>query len=828
MSSESTQFLHYQIERQLGKGGMGEVFLAQDTRLKRRVALKFLSEGASADLSAMERFEREAQAAAALNDPSIVTIYEIGEHAGRHYISMEYVEGLSLRKMIAAGPLPVEQVLSIARALTIGLEKAHERGIIHRDIKPENILVTDDGDAKLLDFGIAKLKGTRNLTRDSMTVGTVRYMAPEQIKGETVDRRADIWALGVVIYEMLTANSPFKGDYDSTVMYSILSDQPEPIATFRQDVPEELEAIVLKALAKEPKERYADMGALRSSIDLLRSPTAPSSASRTQSGYRRLWWAGGGVAGTLACWLLWLLLRSGETPPPSVAVLQQVTYLGDISGFDIAPDGSTAAYVSGGRGDSQSLHVLDLAGGSSVEIFSALRMGSPSWSSDARSLAITAVLDDSTSGTFLVPRLGGGPRRLSPAVSLRLCWSKTGDRLALYDATTVRIVETATGETQALALPDSTPILGSLEWSPDGLRLLSSSISDQASTLWLIDLASGATTGFARESFDRGTVLISPRWSPSGKEIWCLRRTVQSGEAELLAFGYDRQTRARENPRVVATGLQDAREIDLSSDGRRILAMREITHANLWLALRNGRTMTAHRLTRGTAWRSRASLSPEGDRVVFSMKDIEGFNVYVMPLSMSGSTPSPGQPAKITSLRTFTFAPVWSPDGKAIAFGSAGGGTLQIWKVAPDGSNLWRFERTRLQPGADPLQWAPGSEIIYTSHEGKRLRRLDPVSGLSEPLIRSDSISLMDAPVWGPNGEEFAVRVYRGQEDTLTGVWIASRQRLEMRLTSGWEYVPVGWAQDGTTIFLDEGGPPRDLYHRHPRRHPKACLHAPP
>ena len=808
MSSESRQFLHYRIERQLGKGGMGEVFLAEDTRLKRQVALKFLSEGVSADLSAMERFEREAQAAAALNHPSIVTIYEIGEQEGRHYIAMEYVEGLSLREMIAAGPLPVEQVENIARVLTLGLEKAHDRGIIHRDIKPENVLVTDNGEVKVLDFGIAKLKGAQNLTRESVTVGTVRYMAPEQLKGEAVDQRTDIWALGVVIYEMLTATSPFKGDYDSSLMYSILSDQPAPIASVRQDVPVELETIVLKALAKEPKERFRDMGVLRSAIDGLHVQAPVSASPQVRSTHPRLWWMGGGALVALAAVLLWLLIGDREPEPSTPVMLQQVTYLGDITGFDIAPDGATAAYVSSGRGSSSALHVLDLAGGSSIEVLSGLRLGPPSWSPDGRSLAVTAVLDDSTSGTFLVPRLGGSLRRLIPAVSRSLCWSATGEKLALYDAAKVVLVETATGETHALAIPDSMPVLGSLAWSPDGGRLLSSSIGDQYSTLWLIDIASGGATVFAREGFGRGTVLASPRWSPTDNEIWCLRRSIRSGEAELLAFDIDQRPWEERDPRIVASGLQDAKEFRLSRDGSRILAMREIMHANLWLATRNGRAMTPHRLTRGTAWRSRASLSPQGDRILFSMKDVEGFNLYVMPLSTDEGTPEVGQPVKITSLRSFTFAPVWSPDGREIAFGSAGAGSLQIWRVAPDGGNLGRFETTRLHPGADPLQWAPGEEIIYSSHEGKKLRRLDPVSGRSEPLVRADSISLMDASVWSPDGKRFAVRVYRGHEDSLTGVWIASRERLEMRLTTGWEYVPVGWATNGSRVFLMKAGRP--------------------
>jgi Tol biopolymer transport system component/predicted Ser/Thr protein kinase len=810
MDSDSTQFLHYEIERQLGKGGMGEVFLARDTRLKRQVALKFLSEGVRADPATMERFEREAQAAAALNDPSIVTIYEIGEDQGQRYIAMEYVEGMSLREMLVAGPLPVEEVLEITQQLTEGLQKAHEHGIIHRDIKPENILVTDDGHAKLLDFGIAKLKGLRNLTQESRTVGTVRYMAPEQIKGEHLDLRADVWALGVVIYEMLTAHSPFKGEYDSTLMYSILCEEPEPLATYRSDVPAELDAIVRRALEKEPGDRFPDMGALRSAIDRLRRP--PTLGARAGGRLRVvpswLWWAGGGGAVLLAGWVLSLLFGTPDTHLARPVTLQQVTYLGDVSGFDMAPDGTTAAYVSSGFSSSSALHVLDLAGGSSIEVLAALRLGLPSWSPEGRSLAISAVLDDSTSGTFLVPRLGGNPRRLSPALALRCSWSPAGERIALYDGVRLLLVQSASGEAQTLGLPDSLPLLRSLEWSPDGRWLLGSSIGDRFSSLWLVDVSDGSVTSFARETFTGGTVLTSPRWSPDGATVYCLRRGIQTGDGELLAFSLGPKGQATGAARVAAFGLQDVTEIDLSADGGRLLATREITKANLWLALRDAQGMVPHRLTRGTAWRSRASLSPDGRQVAFTMKDVEGFNLYLMPLVLRNGGAEAGQPAKITSLRTFSFAPVWSPDGRAIAFGSAESGTLRIWRIAPDGGELRRFEKTRLDPVARSLQWAPGNEIIYAGAEGRRLRRLDPASGRSEPLVLSDTLSAMDAPVWSPDGSRIAVRVSRGHEDSLTGVWIASPERLLRHLTQGWEFVPVGWAEDGGRVFLMKGSRP--------------------
>jgi len=807
MDAENRQFLHYQIERELGKGGMGEVVLALDTRLKRHVALKFLTKGVH-DPIAMERFEREAQAAAALNHPSVVTIYEIGEAEGRQYIAMEYVEGMSLRELISAGPMSIDQTLEIARQLADGLSRAHERGIIHRDLKPENIIITDDDKAKLLDFGIAKLKGLQNLTREAQTVGTVRYMAPEQIKGEHVDPRADQWALGVVIYEMLTAQTPFKGDYDSTLMFSILSDPPEPLATYRKEVPAELQTIVTRTLEKNPKDRYPNIQALGSALEELRAPAGVSTPAVPRRRTRWLRWVAVGGALVVAGWLLSLLLGKGTPAAPVAVALHQVSYLGDIDAFDLAPDGVTAAYVSSGRNTSVTLDVLDLGGGSSIEVLSAARIHALSWSPDGRTLAVSAILDDSTSGTFLVPRLGGTPRRVSPAVALGIAWSPAGEQMALYDPGRVLLVRIATGDIQTLALPDSLPPLRSLEWSPDGKSVLASSISDQASSLWLIDLARQAVRLLAQESLEQGTVLGSPCWAPNNEMVYCLRQALRSGEGEIVAYPAHAQRSATGAGRVVATGLQDVTEFDLSADGARALALRDIPHANLWLALRDARGMSAHRLTRGTAWRSRASLSPDGRHIAVCMKDVEGFNLYLLPLTSNGEKVEVGPAGKITSLRNYTFAPVWSPDGRQLAFGSAEGGFLQVWSVAPDGGALRRYEHARLHPVARPLHWAPGGEIIYASPEGGRLRRLDVATGQTERLVLDDNISTMDAAVWSPDGTRFAVRVYRGYEDPVTGIWIASPERLLTRLTPDLGFVPVAWADEGRRVLLLKTGRP--------------------
>jgi serine/threonine protein kinase/tetratricopeptide (TPR) repeat protein len=249
----------YRISGELGKGGMGIVVRAEDIKLERSVALKFLPPELSEDPEARERFVREAKAAAALSHNHICTVYEIGEVENRLFIAMECIEGESLKQKLARGPLPQAEAMRIALEVAEGLGEAHKKKIIHRDIKPGNIMLTDKGAAKLMDFGLAKALGMSLITKDAKMMGTVAYMSPEQAQGQPVDHRTDIWSLGVVLYEMLSGRLPFKGDYDQSVIHSILSREPDPITRHRKDLSPGLEEIILRALAKKPGDRYSSV-----------------------------------------------------------------------------------------------------------------------------------------------------------------------------------------------------------------------------------------------------------------------------------------------------------------------------------------------------------------------------------------------------------------------------------------------------------------------------------------------------------------------------------------------------------------------------------------
>jgi serine/threonine protein kinase/Tfp pilus assembly protein PilF len=261
---------HYKILEKLGAGGMGEVYKAEDIKLKRTVALKFLAPELTRKEEAKTRFIHEARAASALEHPNICTVFEIGEtKEGQSFIAMSYCEGETLKKKIERGPIPIDHAIDIAIRCCKGLNKAHEKGIIHRDIKPANIMITDEGEVKIVDFGLAKLSGGTKLTKEGSTLGTVAYMSPEQTGGEKVDHRTDIWSLGVVLYEMITGQLPFKGDYEQAMIYSIVNDEPEPATSLRTGVPMELERIVNRALAKDPQDRYQHADDLLSELNRL-------------------------------------------------------------------------------------------------------------------------------------------------------------------------------------------------------------------------------------------------------------------------------------------------------------------------------------------------------------------------------------------------------------------------------------------------------------------------------------------------------------------------------------------------------------------------------
>jgi TolB-like protein/tetratricopeptide (TPR) repeat protein/predicted Ser/Thr protein kinase len=325
----------YRIISELGKGGMGVVYKAEDAKLERCVALKFLPPELTEDPEARERFVREAKAAAALSHHHICTVYEIGEEENRLFIAMEYIEGESLRQKIVKGPLAQAEALEIAIQVAEGLVEAHKKKIIHRDIKPGNIMLTDKGAAKVMDFGLAKALARSLITKEAKTMGTVAYMSPEQAQGQPVDYRTDIWSLGVVLYEMLTGRLPFKGEYDQSIIHSILNREPEPISKVRKDLPKGLEQVIGKTLAKNPSGRYQSMEELLEDLKAVAEGLKPLKAKMglfrgKVLGLKKIYMYAG-LGGLIVLFALALVFLSRPRGPAfdSIAVLPLENLSGD-------------------------------------------------------------------------------------------------------------------------------------------------------------------------------------------------------------------------------------------------------------------------------------------------------------------------------------------------------------------------------------------------------------------------------------------------------------------------------------------------------------------
>ena len=304
--TKGTMVSHYRIVEKIGAGGMGEVYLAEDTELDRKVALKFLPSHLCQDDDCRARFKREAQAVAKLNHPNIVAIHEVSEFKHRPFFAMEHVEGLSLREVIKQGKSTIAQIIVLAKQLCEGLQEAHEAGIIHRDIKPSNIIIDRKNRPKLLDFGLATIKGADKLTKTGSTLGTAGYMSPEQAEGKEVDQRSDIFSLGVVLYELITGRRPFEGDTDAAVARAIISTTPEPIARYKSGATGELQQIVNKALTKDPSLRYQHADDMLS--DLLRlTASIPAHRGLSRRSSRVIW-----AIATASTFEIWGSLLNGS------------------------------------------------------------------------------------------------------------------------------------------------------------------------------------------------------------------------------------------------------------------------------------------------------------------------------------------------------------------------------------------------------------------------------------------------------------------------------------------------------------------------------------
>ncbi|MCP4566594.1 MAG: protein kinase, partial [FCB group bacterium] len=576
--TKGTMVGHYRIVEKIGAGGMGEVYLVEDTKLNRKVALKFLPSHLSQNEEYRLRFTREAQASAKLDHPNIVPIYEVSEHQSQPFFAMAHIVGKSLREVIKENKLSTNQAVELTMQICEGLHKAHESGVVHRDIKPANIIIDNENRARIVDFGLATITGEEKLTKTGSTLGTVGYMAPEQVAGENTDHRSDIFSVGVILYEMLTGRRPFEGDNDVAIVRAITDSTPEPIARFKSGVTGELQQIVDKALEKNAKARYqhadgmlSDLMRVKRAQDSGQSLTPVATPSRRFSVLSYVLLIVGIVAVGIIAGMLFFNDSDRRVVVPE---FRKITYTGDAYYSAISPDGTYYVYS---RFDKETggltVFVSDFEGGQAISVFECDYVQSICWSPDGKELLLRArkTGDTTEPSVYLVPRLGGREHRFdvpgSPTYYWDIAWLPDGSGfVSIADANRLIYIDKITEDTTIVPLGNEFVDIQVGNFSPDGRWLVIIGVSEDGLGLWLV-----SSDGIDIHRLGDG-VFMSARWSPSGDAIYALEPSVSSSGFRLWRFNIDLQSGELEGePEALLSGLPATIGISISGDGKRLL-----------------------------------------------------------------------------------------------------------------------------------------------------------------------------------------------------------------------------------------------------------------
>ncbi|HJQ68441.1 MAG TPA: protein kinase [Blastocatellia bacterium] len=751
----------YRIVDLLGSGGMGQVYLAEDPRLGRNVALKLLPDGFSHDEKSMRRFRQEARAASALNHPNIITIHEFGEMDGRQYIVSEFVEGHTLRQVMAKRAVSPVEALDVAVAVATALVAAHRAGIVHRDIKPENIMLRPDGYVKVLDFGLAKLIGSKpafERTEDSNTdpgfvMGTISYMSPEQVRGLEVDARTDIWSLGGVLYEMVAGTAPFVDRTTSDLIVSILEREPPKLSLDSSAASSELQRIVNRSLAKDRNGRYQtademlrDLRQLKRQLELqprpewvtskieaikLRVPPIEKATGIEQvqdtnavTGFirrhkTRLLIIIAAMIATLAVVLIGLR-NIGDRPihmsrsqmPFQIGKIIRLTTSGNVTRAAISPDGKYVAYITDESG-LQSLGVRQVATTVHRVIIppSRLWLTGVTFSPDSNSIYYSAgETETSTRTLYQISVLGGPARKVVTDIDSSITFSPDGAQFAFMrfspsnqERALVLSNADASGE-QVLAVSKPPNLFSDTgpAWSPDGKTIATTALRESetgAEYMTVIEVHVG----------DGSQRLITPlQWRWIGQVQWLrdgagLVMPVAENESrtgQLIELSYP-SGEARRLSNELGSYLYS---LSLSADSTSLVAVQRGRLANIWTTAQSGDLRQANQITRGSGRYYGICWTADG-RLIYVSDESGNFDLWIMESDGTGQK-------QLTINPNIDYSPAVSADGRYIVFVSNRTGSFNIWRMDMDGADVKQLTTGSYK---EAPQCSPDGTVLYTN-----------------------------------------------------------------------------------------------------------------